>query len=69
MGFSFLFSILPQSVVNTAFEDQISTINNIRGVSQSTGNIQASNELVRIVSNNLKVLFFVLGGLKVGNLN
>jgi len=59
VGFTFLFAVLPQNVVNTAFEDQISTINTIRG-NPSTGNVPNTGALLRIVSNNLKVLFFTL---------
>jgi uncharacterized membrane protein SpoIIM required for sporulation len=58
IGFTALFIFLPSSTAEKVFEDQVTTINAIRG---GTGSFaQDTNIFILIVSNNLKVLFFCL---------
>jgi uncharacterized membrane protein SpoIIM required for sporulation len=58
LGFTFLFIFLPSATAEKIFEDQVATINAIRG---GTGSfVQDTNIFILILSNNLKVLFFCL---------
>jgi len=62
LGFAFLYVVLPQDMVNTAFHAQSSTINAINGnVIDTTGNITNPGEVFsRIFFNNMKVLLFCI---------
>ncbi|MBR9678764.1 MAG: hypothetical protein GON13_00670 [Nanoarchaeota archaeon] len=58
LGFTFLFIFIPSNIAEGVFQEQVLTINAIRG---GTGSfVQDTNIFILILSNNLKVLFFCL---------